>query len=125
MYLGKGDVYFDSLLVGVNPPGNSPGTSTLKLSVGTVLTVSDGNNDAFAVDALLGRIVLDMADRNTQLRVYGDYRSSGPATNLPAFLADGRIVVTNDVHGLARLYYDAPYSIVGQRVFRGPLLIVK
>ena len=39
----------------------------------------------------MGKLVLDFTDSATHLKVYGDWESSGPATNIPTYLADGRL----------------------------------
>jgi hypothetical protein len=103
---------------------NATTGSLLRLE-GTELTVGDSDADAFSIASNKARVVLDLSSSLTCLKVYGDWQTSGPATNIAAYLADGRLVVTNDEKRLAEVYYDDPYTVVGQRHMKAPMLIVR
>ena len=82
MYLPSGNVYFDKLTL-------SSSTSELWLE-GTELTIGDALADTFNINSG-SKIYLNFSNSVTELAVYGDYPSSGPATNIQTYLADGRI----------------------------------
>ena len=106
--LGAGEAYFDNLALGI---GTTAPDNLLQIR-GTTLTIGDSDTDTFDIGAGTGSLVLDFSDPATALKVYGDWESSGPATNIAAYLADGRLVALND-GGVMQVRYDAPYSIVG------------
>lgn len=120
VYLGPGSASFTNLVIGVG----TTATGNLLQLAGTTLTIGNGLTNVFTV-APTNSIVLDFSHPLTELKVYGKYDSFGPATNLPYYLAHGRVVVTND-NGRVRLRYEAPYSILTLRAHQtGGVLIVQ
>ena len=112
--LGVGSVSFSNLTIGA---GTATG-SVLRLK-GTRLTVGNSDTNQFSV-ALRNKIILDLDHWETDLAVYGDYRVSGPATSVPVYLANGRIVVVN---GPPDVWFDGQYTRVGRE--KGAVIMVR
>ena len=116
MYLrGGSDVYFDKLYMDANATAGS----LLRLE-STALTVGNSDADGFSVARGKAVMVLDFTSPSTLLRVYGDYRVSGPATQIPGYITGGQIVVTN---GWYDVWYDGEYTCVGQQ--KGMILEIR
>ncbi len=83
VYLGAGDVFFNSLSIG---PGSSLTGNLLHLA-GTLLTVGDDAADTFAITPGIGSIYFDFDAGllETRLKVYGDQ-----ATLFEDMMLDGR-----------------------------------
>ena len=116
VYLGPGNASFTNLVIGA---GTTATGSLLRLA-GTSLTVGNSLTNVFSVPSGKAVIVLDFNYRGTLLRVYGDYRVSGPATQIPGYITGGQIVVTN---GWYDVWYDGEYTCVGQQ--KGMILEIR
>ena len=123
VYLPAGSAYFGGLSMGVN---TDPGNNNLLQLKGTTLTIGNSNTNVFSIGAAKGNLVLDFSNTDTHLKVYGNWQSSGPATNLPTYLADGRLTylptaVTNKV----AMTYDGTYTHVKWADPKGTIVVIE
>ena len=87
VYLGGGNASFTNLAIGAN----TTATGNLLQLKGTTLTIGNSSTNVFNIAAGKGSLVLDFNNPVTSLSVYGDWQASGPATNIPTYLANGRL----------------------------------